>query len=129
MQRYKFSSYMKACLRNGKEGKMGKINDKMENTTSGWFFLSLFQNDIPMVSRKKEISCFTHKSIRFSLVSLDNKSTILPACFHQNLKKNVQMFYTFDRQMPITNCYFKHCIILTILILVFFIFVVLIFTF
>ena len=62
MQRYKFSSYMKACLRNGKEGKMGKINDKMENTTSGWFFLSLFQNDIPMVSRKKEISCFTHKA-------------------------------------------------------------------
>ena len=31
----------------------------------------------------------------FSLVSLD-KSTILSGCFHQNLKKHVRTFYTFD---------------------------------
>ena len=60
----KFSSYMKTYLRSGTEGKMGKTNDKMENTTSGWFFLRWFQHDISLVSRKKEISCFTHKPIR-----------------------------------------------------------------
>ena len=40
---------------------MGKINDKMENITPGWFFLRWFQHDISMVLRNKEISCFTHK--------------------------------------------------------------------
>ena len=64
---------------------MGKINDKMEK----WF-----QDDISMVSRKKEISCFTHKPINVSLVSLD-KSRILSGCFHQKLKKNIWTFFTF----------------------------------
>ena len=44
--------------------KMGKINYKMENTTSGWFFLHWFQHDISMVSRNKQIGCFTHKPIK-----------------------------------------------------------------
>ena len=44
--------------------KMGKINDKMENITSGWFFLSWFQHDTSKVLRYKQISCFTHKPIR-----------------------------------------------------------------
>ena len=35
---------MKTCLRNGREGKMGKINNKMEKKTSG-----RFQHDISMV--------------------------------------------------------------------------------
>ena len=43
---------------------MGKINDKMESTTSEWFFLPWFQHDISMVLRKKEINCFTHKPKR-----------------------------------------------------------------
>ena len=43
--------------------KNGKINDKMENTTSGRFFLHWFQHDISMVSRIKEISCSAHKPI------------------------------------------------------------------
>ena len=34
---------------------MGKINDKMENMTSGWFFLRWFQYDISMVLRNEEI--------------------------------------------------------------------------
>ena len=51
-------------LRNGRERKMEKINDKMENITSGRFFLSWFQHDISKVLRNKEISCFTLKSIR-----------------------------------------------------------------
>ena len=55
---------MKTCLRNGRERKMGKINDKMDNITSGWFFLSWFQHDISKVLRNKEISFFTHKRIR-----------------------------------------------------------------
>ena len=59
-----FSSYMKTCLRNGRERKMGKINDKMENITLEWFFLSWFQHDTSMVLRNKEISCFTDKPIR-----------------------------------------------------------------
>ena len=55
---------MKTCLRNGRERKMGKINDKMDNIALGWFFLSWFQHDISKVLRNKEISCFTHKRIR-----------------------------------------------------------------
>ena len=55
---------MKTCLRNGREEKMGKINDEMESTTLGWFFLRSFQYDISIVSRKKAISFFTHKPIR-----------------------------------------------------------------
>ena len=54
---------MNTCLRNGREGKMGKIN-KMENITSGWLFLPCFQDDISMVLRNEEISCFIHKPIR-----------------------------------------------------------------
>ena len=46
---------MKKCLQNGREGKMRKTNDKMENITSGWFFLHWFQHDISMVLRNKEI--------------------------------------------------------------------------
>ena len=46
-------------LQNGREGKMGKINDKMENITSGWFL-----HDISMVLRNNEISCFTHKPLK-----------------------------------------------------------------
>ena len=34
----------------------------------------------------------------------------MSGCFHQNLKKNVWMFYTFDRQTPIAGRYFKHYI-------------------
>ena len=86
---------------------MGKINDKMENITSGWFFLHWFQHDISMVSRNKQIGCFTHKPIRVSLVSLD-KNTIFSRYFHQNLKKNVWTFYTCDRQMLIAGHYFEH---------------------
>ena len=55
---------MNAYLRNGREGKMGKINYKMENITSGWFFLCWFQHDISMILRNDEISCFIHRSIR-----------------------------------------------------------------
>ena len=47
----------------GKE-KMGKINDKMDSITSGWFFPSWFQHDSSKVLRNKEIGCFTHKPIR-----------------------------------------------------------------
>ena len=51
---------MKACFQNGREGKMGKINDNVENITSGWFFLHWFhQHDISMVLRSKKIS-FLH---------------------------------------------------------------------
>ena len=46
------------------EKEMGKINDKMENITSGWFFLHWFQHDISMVLRNKEISYFNHKQIK-----------------------------------------------------------------
>ena len=42
---------------------MGKINDKMDNITSGWFFLCWFQHKISMALRNKEISYFTHKPI------------------------------------------------------------------
>ena len=101
---------MKTCQRNGREGKMGKINDKMENTTLGWFFLRWFKHDISMVSRNKQIRCFTHKPIRVQF-SVD-KSAILSGCFHQNLKKNVRMFYTFDWQTLIAGRYFKHCLVL-----------------
>ena len=55
---------MKTCSRNGREGKMGKINDKMENITSEWFSLHWFQHDISMVLRNKELRCFTHNPIR-----------------------------------------------------------------
>ena len=55
---------MKTCLENGREGNMGKINNKMENITSGWFFLHRFQHGISKVLRNEEISCFTHKPIR-----------------------------------------------------------------
>ena len=95
---------MKTCLRNGREGKLGKINDKMENITSGWFFLRWFQYNISMVLRRKEISCFTHIGVWFSL----DKSTILSGCLYQNLTKNIRTFYTFDRQTPIADRYFKH---------------------
>ena len=44
--------------------KIGKINDGMGKITSGWFFLRWFQDDISMVSRNNEISCFTHKPIK-----------------------------------------------------------------
>ena len=40
-----------------------------------------------------------------------HKSTTLSGCIHQNLKKNIQMFYTFDWQTPIIGCYFRHWII------------------
>ena len=55
---------MKKCLQNGREGKMRKINDEMESTTSGWFPLHWFQRDISMVLINKEISHFTHKPTR-----------------------------------------------------------------
>ena len=55
---------MNTCLQNGREGKMGEKNDKMENITSGWFFLHWFQYDISMVFRNEEISCFIHKPVR-----------------------------------------------------------------
>ena len=42
---------MKRRLRNGRQGKMGKVNDKMENVTSGWFFLCWLQNKISMLLR------------------------------------------------------------------------------
>ena len=93
---YKFSSYMKTCLQNSREGKMGKINDKMETITSRWFFLCWFQHDIPMSLRNK------------GLVQLV-KSTIFSRCFYKNLKKNFWTFYTFDKQTQIANHYFKHC--------------------
>ena len=35
---------------------MGKINDKMENITSEWFFLHWFHHDISMVLRDEEKS-------------------------------------------------------------------------
>ena len=57
-------TYMKKCLQNGREGKMRKINDEMESTTSGWFPLHWFQRDISMVLINKEISHFTHKPTR-----------------------------------------------------------------
>ena len=44
--------------------KNGKINDNIENMTSGWFFLRWFQHDIFMVLRNTEIGCVTHKPIR-----------------------------------------------------------------
>ena len=34
--------------------KNGKINDKLESITSGWFFLSWFQYDISKVLKNKE---------------------------------------------------------------------------
>ena len=37
---------------------MGKINDKLENITSEWFFLRCFQHDISMVLRNKETISF-----------------------------------------------------------------------
>ena len=40
--------------------KWEKISNKMENTTSEWFFL----HNISMVSRNKQIGCFTNKPIR-----------------------------------------------------------------
>ena len=33
----------------------------------------------------------------------------MSGCCHQNLKENVQMFCTFDRQAPIAGRYFRHC--------------------
>ena len=44
--------------------KMGKINDKIENIISGWFFVHWFQHDVSMVLRNEEISYFIHKPIR-----------------------------------------------------------------
>ena len=55
---------MNAYLRNDREGKIGKINVKMENITSGWFFRHWFHHDICKVLKNEEISCFIHKSIR-----------------------------------------------------------------
>ena len=44
---------------------MGKINDKMENITSGGFSLHWFQDDISMVLKEiKKVRCFTNKPIR-----------------------------------------------------------------
>ena len=54
---------MKTCLQNGREGKMRKINDEMEDITTGRFSMHWFQHDMSMVLRNKEISCFTHKPI------------------------------------------------------------------
>ena len=54
---------MNTGLQNGIEGKMGKINDKMENITSGTVSLYWFQHDISIVIRNKDISCLTHKPI------------------------------------------------------------------
>ena len=34
----------------------------------------------------------------------------MPRCFHQNLRKSIRTFYTFDRQTPIAGRCFKHCI-------------------
>ena len=56
--------YMKTCLGNSREGKMGKINDEMDSKTSKWFFLHWFHHDISMVLRNKEIRCYTHKPMR-----------------------------------------------------------------
>ena len=52
MQWYKCLSYMKTCLGNSREEKMGKINDGMESITSKWFFLGWFHYDISMILRK-----------------------------------------------------------------------------
>ena len=41
-------SYMKTCLRNGRKGKMGKINYEMDNITSRQFFLHWLWHDISM---------------------------------------------------------------------------------
>ena len=84
----------------------GKNDKNMENMTSGLFILRLSQH-ISMVLWNKKASCFT-QTIE-GLVCLD-KSTVLSGCFfsHQNLKKNVWMFYTFDQQTLIGGCYFKH---------------------
>ena len=82
----------------------------MENITLERFSLHCFQQDISMVLRNREISCFVHEPIMVSLVSLE-KSTILSRCFQQNLKKIDGTFYTFDQQTPIIDRYFKHCLI------------------
>ena len=84
-----FVSYENMLATCGK-WKTGKINEKIENATSKWFFLRWFQHDISIVSRNKQIGCFTHKPIRFYF-SLD-RSTILSGCFYQNLNKNVWTF-------------------------------------
>ena len=73
-----------------------KINDKLESIISGWLSLRWFQHTAILMNQKG-----------FSLVSLD-KITILFGCFNQNLKKNAQTFYTFDRQTLIAGRYFKH---------------------
>ena len=56
----KWKDYVKIQVfvlhQNGRDGKMGKTNDKMENITSGWLFLCWFQHDISMVLRNQEIS-------------------------------------------------------------------------
>ena len=75
--------------------------------TSGLFILRLFQHLHGFM--KQENKLFYSNQERFSLVCLD-KSTILSVFFfffHLNLKKNVWMFYTFDRQTLIGGCYFK----------------------
>ena len=40
------------------------INDAVKDITYAWFFPHWFQHDISIVSRNKEISCFTHKTLR-----------------------------------------------------------------
>ena len=53
---------METWLLKGTEEKNGET--KLWNgIISGWLFLCWFQYDILMVSRNKEISCFTHKPI------------------------------------------------------------------
>ena len=44
--------------------KNGKINNKMENITSEWFFLRWLQHDISMVLINKKTICFTHNIVR-----------------------------------------------------------------
>ena len=56
--------YMKICLGNGRESKIGNSNDKMENITSEWFFLRWFQHNISMALRNQETICFILKPIK-----------------------------------------------------------------
>ena len=50
-------SYMKTCLRNGRKGKMGKINYEMDNITSRQFFLHWLWHDISMALRNFRKFC------------------------------------------------------------------------
>ena len=56
---------MRLYLRNDREEKIGKINDKNGEHNFRMVHSALVSGDISTVLRNKKLSCFAHKPIRF----------------------------------------------------------------